>query len=383
MKRIAVFTSTRAEYGLLRPLLRLLADDARYEPLLLAGGSHLSKAHGRTIDQIRADGIPIWREIPFLPETPGPTPEASALSLLCAGMGQCLADGKPDLLILLGDRYELLAAAAVALVAGTPIAHISGGDITEGSFDNQVRHALTKLAHLHFPANEKGRGILERMGEEPWRICVSGEPGLDGILALAPTSKDELFRDLGLDPGKETVVATFHPETIANDITPGFLEETVRLLTATTPYQYLFTAANFDPGGEALNERLRTLSQRAGGPRFVASLGQQRYYSLLKYAKAMIGNSSSALTEAQSFDLPAVDVGKRQQGRLANANVLHCPANPGDLVAAVELAVSRDFEACFTGKPNLYGDGRAAPRILGFLDNLDDPRLLMKRNVFA
>ncbi len=380
--RIAVLTTNRSEYGLLRPLLKGLASDNRFRLRLLAGGSHLLPGFGHTVDGIRADGFDIACELPFLQPGHGPAREAESLSALAGQLGRYLAGDRPDILVLLGDRYELLAAASVALAMGVPIAHISGGDITEGAIDNQVRHALTKLSHLHFPATEAAKGILLRMGEEEWRICVSGEPGLDEMLAETPMDRDAVFGSLGIPPERHVLLATFHPETIANAITPAFVRATTEALLASTGYHLLFTGANFDPGGPEINACLEAIA--AGEPRitYTPSLGQERYRAMLRHADLMLGNSSSGLVEAHSFAMPALDVGKRQQGRLANANVVRVPADPRAILAAIPAAVSPSFRDGLRAVPNLYGDGRAVPRILAALAAADPDRLLFKKNVF-
>jgi UDP-hydrolysing UDP-N-acetyl-D-glucosamine 2-epimerase len=337
---------------------------------------------GRTADGILADGFAIAREIPFLTSGKEPAPEAAALSKLSDQLGRYLSESKPDILVLLGDRYELLAAAAVALVMDVPIAHISGGDVTEGAIDNQVRHALTKLAHLHFPATESYKRNLLAMGEEEWRITVSGEPGLDELISGTSLPREALFNGLGIPADRAVALVTFHPETIANAITPTFVRTVAEGLLSSTEYHFLFTAANFDPGGRDLNDCIGEIAQ--GNPRvtYVPSLGSDRYRSMLRYAALMLGNSSSGLVEAHSFALPALDVGKRQQGRLANANVIRVPADPAAILAALPRAEAPAFRQRLMGTPNLYGDGKAVPRILAALAAADPSKLALKKSTF-
>jgi UDP-hydrolysing UDP-N-acetyl-D-glucosamine 2-epimerase len=382
LKNIAVLTSNRSEYGLLRPLLKGLMEDRRFTLRLLVGGSHLLPEFGRTVDGIRADGFAIATEIPFLSSDQAPAPEAAALAMLSDQLGRYFAESKPDVLILLGDRYELLAAASVALVMDIPLAHISGGDVTEGAIDNQVRHALTKLAHLHFPATEAYKRNLLAMGEEEWRITVSGEPGLDELASASFLPPNVLFQSLGIPSDAQVVLVTFHPETIANAITPAFVGAVAERLLDATPYHLLFTAANFDHGGRKINVSIEGLAR--GNPRvtYVPSLGSERYRSMLRYAALMLGNSSSGLVEAQTFALPVLDVGKRQQGRLANANVIRVPADPEAILTALPGAVAPAFRKRIQGLPNLYGDGHAVPRILEALAAADPSKLALKKSVF-
>ncbi len=380
---IAVFTSTRAEYGLLFPLLKKINANAAFSLKLLVGGSHLLHSYGHTIDFIKKDNFQITSLFPFLEENKKNYHKHDELSVLSKQIGDYFLQDRPDIILILGDRYELLAIASVALVLDVPVGHISGGDITEGLIDNQVRHALAKIAHLHFPATEIARDNLLKMGEESWRICLAGEPGLDQILNMQYVNKEDLYGDLNIPLDKELIIATFHPETIGNEMNPSFVTSLLEQLVLHGSFHVLVTASNFDIGGREINNALLALCAKNKNITFKESLGQTRYYSILKYASLMIGNSSSGLVEAQSFKLPVLNVGKRQQGRLANANVMNVELDIKKIVSVIPYALSDDFKAKFVSQPNKYGDGHAADRILNFInENMNRASLLMKKDVF-
>ena len=383
-KRIAVFTTIRSEYGLLSPLLEALAAHPGYELRLLAGGAHLLEAYGHTIDQIRQDGFAIAQTFPFLYADALPDSNVRSVATLQHQIGSYLAANPPDMLLMLGDRFELMPAALAALMANVPIAHLSGGEVTEGAVDNQIRHSLTKMAHLHFPATAQYGANIRQMGEEAWRICVCGEPGIDLMMRIRATPRAELYEELGLDAQKQTFLATFHPETLSGAINPALVTEVFQaLMEHYADAQILVTAANFDEGGPALNAAYERLAaENPGRLIYVKSLGQRRYYSMLRHAALMIGNSSSGLIEAQTYHLPVLNVGNRQLGRLANTNVLHVPAHAAAIVEEIHVALSASFREGYAGLPNIYGDGEACSRIMHFLDAVPWERLLIKRDAF-
>jgi GDP/UDP-N,N'-diacetylbacillosamine 2-epimerase (hydrolysing) len=380
---LAIFTSIRSEYGLLKPIIRAAVADDRFKVDLLVGGAHLSAEYGFTIQEILDDGFQIADKFPFLSATNSPTWHTDSLGKLQQQMGVWLKKNNPNYLLLLGDRFELLPVATSALLNSTPLAHLSGGETTEGAIDNQVRHALSKMSHLHFPATEVYKKNLMQMGEESWRICVSGEPGLDDILSLDYISRDELLKDLNLDLDRPVICSTFHPETIDNQINPAFLKKLFEQLILQTNYSVVVTASNFDRGGAEINCCLEELAKNNPRVRFVKSLGKRKYYSLMKISHLMIGNSSSGIVEAQSFNLPVLNVGKRQKGRLSNACVIHVDTDAQAVISAIGAIDENDFKSSYFNKANIYGDGKASMRIINFLHDSSGKNLLMKKDIFG
>ena len=378
-KKIIVFTSIRSEYGLLTPLLRAIRLSDAFELNLVAGGAHLLHRYGYTIEQIRKDGFPISGIIPFLSENESENTYSLILSRLHKQFGAYLEVNQADLLMVLGDRFELIPVVTTSLLSNIPIAHISGGEFTEGAVDNQIRHAVSKMSHLHFPATEAYKENLLRMGEEAWRVCVSGEPGIDEILRIQTLPKHELFQILGLRDNQPVVCCTFHPETISNVITSSFVVECLLTIVSKFDAQVLVTASNFDLGGSEINAALEQLSSSHNGIVYHKSLGQLKYYSVMKYADLMVGNSSSGIVEAKSFNLPVVNVGDRQKGRLSNPNVIHCKPIVSDIIAAMQKASDEKFRKSFERLPNIYGDGTAAEKIVSFLRTVKWRDLLTKR----
>ena len=382
IKKIAVFTSIRAEYGLLYPVIKKIKNDTDLELKLLVSGSHLSKKYGYTIDKIIEDKFTISAKFPFLSENEEIS-QSKCMSILSMQVADYFENNRPDILIILGDRFELLPVVSIALIINIPISHISGGDVTEGSIDNQIRHSITKMSHLHFPATEKYRQNILQMGEEEWRVCVSGEPGLDQILSMDFMSRDDLFKSLGIPLNKEVIILTLHPETINNQITPKFVKEILEGILAETNYFVLVTGANFDKGGNHINEMKRNVASAHDSILFVDSLGQKKYYSILKYSSMVIGNSSSGLVEVQSFKIPSINIGKRQKGRLFNPNVYHVGANKQEILNAIKYVMTADFKNKFFKEKNIYGDGHASARILKRIKTVDTNSLIMKKSVFT
>lgn len=378
---VTAFTSIRSEYGPLRPLLRWLRGDPRFRLNLLVGGAHLLPDFGNSITEIRKDGFVVTREFPFVGADNSLRGKANDMADLQRQAADYFNEYPHDMLLVLGDRFELLPLVSTALVMNIPVLHLSGGEITEGALDNQVRHAVSKMAHLHFTATHEYKINLQKMGEEEWRVCHAGEPGLDQVRELPIKSRGQLFDELGLHPEKKLVLATFHPETIYNQITVDLIDAVARHIIG-QGYQILFTASNFDFYGVEINQRLAELSETESAIFYRENLGQLNYYSVLRHATLMVGNSSSGLIEAQSFNLPVVNVGKRQDGRLANLNVVHAQPTVAAVVSAMNWAVSPEFRTQFHNQANIYGDGKACERIAEFLVAVPKGNLLLKKTVF-
>lgn len=376
MKVLAV-SGTRADWGLMRPVLNALKETDGVTVKLAITGQHLS-ASGDGGKVIEADGFAIDHRIDM-----GMNGDDSAAAIGVAmgrglaGMAKVLADERPTLLLVLGDRYETLAAASAALVARVPIAHIAGGDVTEGAFDDSIRHAITKLSSLHFVTNAEAKARVLQMGEQPDRVFLTGSPGIDAILEVPRLSREALFASVGLPlDAKPVFLVTFHPATLSADSTAQ-CRALLRALDNFAEASVLFTGSNADPGAREIDALVRDwVGQRANAV-FHASLGSKRYFSALAEVDVVIGNSSSGLYEAPTFSVPTVNIGDRQARRPRAASVLDCEADADRILATIRKALTMNLSA---GVPNPYGDGHAARRIAEVICGLKEPTSLVRKS---
>ena len=342
---IAVVTSTRAEYGLLRGVLQALYTDPKVQLQLLVTGTHLSKAHGQTVSEIEADGIPIAARLPILPET-GTEPVAETIARTVQVFDACFAQNAPDALLLLGDRFEIFAVAVAAAARHIPIAHISGGDVTLGAADEYYRHCITKMASLHFPSCVESAQRLVRMGEEPRRVLCVGGLGDENIRKLPKMSREQLCESTGLPLQQPFGLVTYHPETAGQNNPAAQADALIAAMQNTPGIYWLITGSNADEGGRICTEKMQAFAasqpQKAG---FVQSLGLKRYLSAMALAALVAGNSSSGVVETPSFGVPTVNIGSRQAGRQICENVLCCPAEQTAIHAAIAKALSPEFAA--------------------------------------
>jgi len=357
VKEIAVLTTSRADFGIYRPVLDRLAGSRHLRARLIVSGSHLEPRFGHTIREIEHEGYAAFRRVRCLRGD-----MTGSMARMLEGMGRQFRSWRPDLMLVLGDRFEMLAGALAAVPFQIPIAHLHGGEVTRGALDDSFRNVISRISHLHFVATREAAERLRRMGEEAWRVTVSGAPALDRLKG----------RPRG--PRGDFLLVTFHPVTREpgrESAQAGALVAALRRLGRPC----LITAPNADPGHEAIRERLR----RAPDSRFVESAGGEGYFDLMSQAAAMVGNSSSGIIEAPSFRLPVVNIGTRQEGRLRARNVIDCGYDAPDIVRAVRKAVSPAFRRSLRSLKNPYGDGHAAERIVRRLEStvLDD-RLLRK-----
>jgi len=379
-KRIGVVTVSRSDYGHLRPVLDALRRAPDLELALFVAGMHLAPEFGLTVRDIEADGFPISARVEMLGGGDTPEAVAAATGRGVTGFGEAFARVRPDLLVVLGDRFEMLAAAVAALPFALPVAHIHGGEVSEGAMDNQIRHAITKLAHLHFASAEPHARRIAAMGEEPWRIHTVGAPGLDRLATTEPLSRAALARELGLPEAGPWLLVTFHPVTLEYRDTAAHIDELLAAIEKTDGF-IVITYPNADTSGRLIVERIEEFAGRHPRRcRLAKSLGERLYLSLLRHADVMIGNSSSGLIEAPSFGLPVVNVGSRQRGRLRGANVIDVEPSREDILRGIEAAQAPVFRARARAAPNPYGDGHAAPRIIDVLCGVPlDARLVQKR----
>ncbi|MBE0675466.1 MAG: UDP-N-acetylglucosamine 2-epimerase (hydrolyzing) [Bacteroidales bacterium] len=381
LKKIAVFSSIRSEFEALTPLLRSITLNPDLELMLIAGGAHFSEEMGRTIDLVLESGYKPSALFDYMHQDGMTVSPAMQIAGLARYSAVFFESHSPDILLLAGDRFELLGIAPAALVNGIPIGHISGGDVTEGSFDNQVRNAMTKLSSLHFTGTAQATASLVKMGEESWRICTCGELMLDKLRETTIAGRDDFFAQTGLHPTKPFILVTFHPETINNEISGEFILNLFEAILNQGRFQICATASNPDPGGTEINEAFHSLAARYDNLKFIPTLGSRLYYSAINYATVIVGNSSGPLIEAQSFNKPVVNVGKRQRGRLTNPNVLDVEPDSGKILKAMELALTPEFRESFSGKPNIFGDGSASEKIVSFLTSVGREELLLKKEL--
>ncbi|GAA0857191.1 UDP-N-acetylglucosamine 2-epimerase [Aliiglaciecola litoralis] len=380
MRKIAVFTGTRAEYGLLYWIIKELDMCADMQLQLYVGGTHLSHDFGYTVTQIEEDGFDIMERLDFLASTDDTQGIATSMGQALIGSAKAFAQHQPDLLILLGDRYEALAVAQAAMLARIPIAHIHGGEITQGAMDDSIRHAISKLAHLHFASTEKHRQRIIQLGEQPDTVFNVGAPGLDNIHKSSLLSLSELSKSLGFELGENYFVVTYHPETLAADNGQQALINLLQALDNFPEVRLLITYPNADSGAKALIE-LYQQYQSAQPDRvvLVQSLGQQRYLSSVKHCKAVIGNSSSGVIEVPSLHKPTVDIGNRQQGRESAATVIHCKDSTAAIEQAIQRAISPEFTEICQHAHNPYGSGNVANKIVNKIQTMNLTMLSVKQ----
>lgn len=364
-RTVCVVSVSRADRAMAAVVGRAL-DEAGVQALAIAVDDPLGP------DSVIEDHGLRTRRIPAHVNGDGPAELGRRMGALTAAFAEAFADGRPDMVVLTGDRYETLAAAGAASLAGAVIAHLHGGELTLGAMDDAFRHAITKLSHLHFPATEAAAARLIRMGEEDWRITLAGAPGLDLLMSAPPMARPDLFSALNMDDPGDFILATWHPETLTADAGGTGLEALLSALSE-TGRPVLLTGVNADPGGAEQAARIRSWAGGQAGVHLVPSLGPL-YAPALAHAAVMAGNSSSGVIEAAAFALPVVNVGDRQKGRDRGANVLDAPADPAAVRQALTRALDPAFRSSLTGRANPYGDGRAGPRIAARLaaEPIDD-----------
>lgn len=378
-RRIGVVTTSRADYSHLYWPLRELAADPRLELGVFVLGAHLSPTFGLTASEIEREGFPVVAKIECLLSSDTDTGMAKSIGVAVLGLADALTSWRPDILLLIADRYEMLAPASVALALRIPIAHIEGGEVSQGAIDDAVRNALTKLAHIHFTSTDTARSRVIAMGEEPWRVHHAGAPSLDHIRRSQLLGKAALEARLGIRLVSPSVVAAWHPVTILNDTNA----EADAFFAAVAAFQgqLIFVYPNCDAGSHALIGRTRVLARTRPDTHLFINLDAVTYWSLLGCVDAMAGNSSSGIMEAASFALPVVNVGMRQQGRERASNVIDVLANQPAIEAALSRAVSAEHRRQFAGMDNPYGDGAAAETIARVLAEVSLEQLLVKAPV--
>lgn len=367
--KICVVTGSRAEYGLLRFVLSGISERPGLELQLVATGTHLSPEFGLTYREIEADGFEIHARVEMLLSADTPVAIAKSIGLGTIGFAEALERLRPDVLLILGDRFEILAVAQAALVARIPIAHIQGGESTEGAIDEAIRHAITKMSQLHFVATETYRKRVIQLGEEPGRVFNVGALGVDAIARLKLLERTELEEEFEFSFSPGPFLLTYHPATLESGASEDRMRALLQALESFPEQQVVITKANADTDGRVINQMVDDYaSERRDRVLAVTSLGQLRYLSVMRYASAVIGNSSSGIIEAPALRVPTVNLGNRQAGRERAASVIDCENDCESIEAAISRALSERFRACLPSLESPYGEGGAAERILDLLE---------------
>lgn len=370
--KVAVVTTSRADYGLLYPLILKMKEDQYFEMQLVVTGGHLEPDQGNTIEIIKSDGFIISYIVPTHMQSDSENDVSFAISEGMKGFSRIFKDSAPDLLIVLGDRYELLSACLPALIHKIPVAHIHGGEVTYGAFDDPIRHSITKMSALHFPTIELYKKRIIQMGENPERVFVVGALGIDNIKSMELMDQNQISEYSGIDFSGEVALMTFHPVTLDSYDEAGSQIREVMESLLETSFHVLITMPNTDTGGKRIFE---VISEYIGKYpwkfRMVKSLGQRAYLSAMKYAKLMIGNSSSGILESASFKLPVVNIGDRQAGRYKPKNVIDCDCTKDSITKAINKAISYEFSESIRELENPYGNGDSTSQIINTLKIID------------
>lgn len=378
-RKICIVTGTRAEYGLLTNLMKQIQGEEDFQLQLVVTGMHLSPEFGSTYKQIELDGFRIDEKVEMLLSSDTASGVVKSMGLAMIGFADVFERLMPDIIVVLGDRFEILAVAQTALVMNIPIAHISGGEITEGAIDDSIRHAITKLSSLHFPANDEYKRRIIQLGEQPNRIFVVGDPGVENIRKLDYTSQFELENYFGFNLSKLFLI-TFHPTTLEPSMAKSQLTELFLALDEFKDYNVIFTKSNADSDGRIINEMIDEYTAKNNTRvRSYFSLGQKRYLSTLKIAKVVIGNSSSGIVEAPVLSVPTVNIGNRQKGRLKAESIIDCDIMKDKIVAAISQAISSDFINNLENMTLKYDGYETSSEIVEILKNLDFSILTKKK----
>lgn len=378
-RKVCVVTGTRAEYGLLYWLMKEIQADEALELQLIATGAHLSPEFGLTYKTIEKDGFIIDEKIEMLLSSDSSVGVTKSMGVALIGFADAFARLSPDIVVVLGDRYEILAAAGAAMMANIPIAHIAGGCITEGALDDSIRHAITKMAHLHFVAAPEYRRRVIQMGEDPTHVYEVGTVGIDNIVKTTLMSLDELEKSLQFSLGEKYFLVTYHPVTVVNARRLDALQNLFEALDTFPDFQVLITKSNSDAGGREINRRIdEYASTQKKRVSCHTSLGQIRYLSAMKHSSAVIGNSSSGVLEAPVLRTPTVNIGARQKGRLRYPSVIDCAEDKTSIEEGIRKAISKDFQRGLVDMIIPHANGQIAVKIKGILRDMPLDGLFQK-----
>lgn len=384
MKRIGIMTGTRAEYGLLKSLMQEINKDNDLELYLIVSGMHLSPEFGMTYQEIEEDGFEINAKVEMLLSSDSPAGISKSIGLGVIGFADEFQRADLDMLILLGDRYEALSAAICALVMRIPIAHLHGGELTEGAIDEGIRHSITKMSYLHFTSTEQYRNRVIQLGENPERVFYVGALGVENIKKINLMTKEELERSIHFEIDENTVVVTYHPVTLENNTVEEQFLNLLKVLDRNPKIRMIFTKANADTNGRIVNELIdKYAAQNSERACAFVSLGQKRYLSALKYCRIVIGNSSSGIIEAPSFGKPIINIGDRQKGRICADSVINCGYTQQEIQQAMETALTEEFENKARNCRNPYEKENTAANIISVIkDYLLNDKIKLKKGFY-
>lgn len=378
MRKICFVTGTRAEYGLLSRLMRLVKEDKDLQLQVIATNMHLMPEYGETYKEIEKDGFTIDKKVYMHKPSDDAHGIISSMAEEMQGMNDALSELKPDILVLLGDRYEILVAAQVALIHRIPIAHIHGGEVTEGAFDDAIRHSVTKMSSLHFTSCEEYRHRVIQMGEQPSRVFDVGSLGVENIKAVPLMTKDELEASLDFKIDKQTILVTYHPVTLGGDPAKD-IREFLDALDQFKELKVIFTMPNSDTGRDAIALAVENyVEKHSNRAKAYTSLGLRRYLSTLQFVKAAVGNSSSGIIEVPSFGIPTLNIGDRQKGRLASKSVVNCGTSKDEVIAGLKLCLSEVMQKAAKTYENPYAKPDTANLIYQELKNVELAGLNLK-----
>lgn len=379
-RKICVVTGTRAEYGLMYWLLKLLEKEKDISLQLIVTGMHLSPEFGLTYQEIERAGFRIDKKIEMLLSSDSEVGISKSMGLAQISFSEAYQELRPDIVVLLGDRFEIFSAASAAMIARIPIGHIHGGETTEGAVDESIRHAITKMSHLHFTATETYRKRVIQMGEDPQRVFNVGAPGLDSIYRTKLLNRKEFEEAIEFELGKKNLLITFHPVTLEDKTSKQYFEELLLAITKMEDTHFIFTKPNSDTHGRIIIQLIDDFvaNNKKRSCSFV-SLGHFRYLSALQHVDVVLGNSSSGLTEAPSFKVATVDIGDRQKGRIKAQSVISCKPEKEAISDALKKALSADFQKKLKDFKNPYGQGGASAKIVEKLKTIDLTQILKKK----
>ena len=371
-------TGSRAEYGLLKNVIKLIKLEPTMQLQIIATGSHLAEKFGSTYKEILEDGIIIDFKIDILDDVINEQTTSIAMGKVQAEVSRILQETKPDLLLVLGDRYEILSAVIAALLCKIPVAHIHGGEVTTGAFDDSIRHSITKMSHLHFVATEKSKKRVLQLGEKPETIFNFGGLGVDAIESNEYVSKEEIQKLTGIKFGEKNLLVTYHPETMSRKSPREQISIVLDALAKKNEINFIFTGANADPGSDEITNEIKKFVELRSNAIYCSSLGQRNYLSTILYCDGVVGNSSSGILEVPSFKKATINIGNRQLGREMAESVINCELESGLISKSIDKCYSKDFKVIFSKVSNPYGKGGASSKIFEEIKKSDLSNLVSK-----